>query len=336
MKNKKQNEVVQYNGQLSGILQNEQTYNEILNGIDKTYHNISGLLSEGKLSDDDLEYINKKVALDTLSKNIKRDIDYTKIDINKELQDFLLQYDSEDTKKVYLMGISNYMKFCKDDSIEYLKTDSKKVQSYIQYLRGVYSTATVHTYIKGNSSFFQYLHREYYDTIKINPFKKQKIPKIKGKYKKDFLEPNDFRNLCKYLIKIKSYDYLCMVKYLYKTGHRIGIFKQMNIRNDGSWTSISKGQPYKGKLTKEEMRNFKKYNILKMNLKTASSKIKTYTIRLFNQGEVSCTFSVHDIRRDTMRRDMKNIGAEKIIKVSKKYHKNINTTMGYINEFYEK
>ena len=73
-----------------------------------------------------------------------------------------------------------------------------------------------------------------------------------------------------------------------------------------------------------------------MNLKTASSKLKTYTIRLYEQGKVSCTFSAHDLRRDCMRRDMKNIGAERAIKVSKKYHKNINTTMGYINEFYDK
>jgi len=318
------------------VLYDNQEYDKLISGIDNTYNHISGLLNDGKLSYEQVEQLNLKVSIDKLSKNINRDIEYSKIDLNKEIKDFLSQYESISTRQVYFNGINNYLKFCNDDSKEYLKTNSKKVQSYIKYLSDIVSSATVHIYIKGNSSFFQYLHREYYDTIRVNPFSKQKVPKLTGKYEKDFLKSGDFKTFCEYLKEIKRFDYLTLVKFLYKTGHRVGIINKMKIRNDGKWTSISKGKSYKGKLTKTEYINFKKYDILNKNTKSASSIIKKYTTRLFNSGKISCTFSVHDLRRDCILRALKKEkGAESLIKVSKKFHGNINTTMGYVNEYFD-
>jgi len=330
------------NQDISGIIpiNNEvvpyENYDKLISGIDNTYNQISGLLNEGKLSYEQVEQLNMKVSLDKLAKNVNRDIEYSKIDLNKEVKDFLNQNDSISTRQVYFNGINNYLKFCNNDSKEYLKTNSKKVQSYIQYLSAIVSPATVHIYIKGNSSFFQYLHREYYDTIRVNPFSKQRVPKLIGKYKKDFLKSGDFKTFCEYLKEINRLDYLTLVKFLYKTGHRIGIINKMKIQKDGKWTSISKGKPYKGKLTKTENTNFTKYNIIKKNTKSASSMIIKYTTRLFNNGKISCNFSLHDLRRDCILRTMKKgKSAEQFIKDSKKFHGSINTTMSYINEYFD-
>jgi len=326
------------NQDISGIIPyTNQNYNETISGIDNTYNEISGYLNEGKLSNEKMEYLKQKVALDKLAKNIDRDIEYSKINLNKEVTDFLNQYESYSTRKVYFFGINNYLKFCNNDSTEYLKTNSKKVQLYIHYLSELVSPATVHSYIKSNSSFFQYLHREYYDTIRVNPFSKQKVPRLIGKFKKDFLKPHDFPALCNYLKSINKLKYLILIKFLYKTGHRVGIINKMKIQKDGTWSSISKGKPYKGKLSKTEYNNFIKQGVLNINTKSASSIIKKYTTRLFNKGEISCTFSLHDIRRDKILREIKKNkdGAESLLKTSKKFHGNINTTIGYINEFYD-
>jgi hypothetical protein len=62
-----------------------------------------------------------------------------------------------------------------------------------------------------------------------------------------------------------------------------------------------------------------------------SNLIKKYTNRLYKEGMISCSFSVHDFRRYCIKKGLKECkNGEDILLLSRRFHKQINTTIGYL------
>jgi hypothetical protein len=87
----------------------------------------------------------------------------------------------------------------------------------------------------------------------------------------------------------------------------------------------------KGKFTKNEARMIKENEILKLKRSTITNTVVKYTTKLFNEGKIGCSFSPHDIRHYYITKNGKVLTMEEFIKFSRGIHKNVCTTIGYMN-----
>jgi hypothetical protein len=325
MKGKKNELTVidEYGNVISGTIPKNT---ESTNSMSDLYNSISGYFVENP------ERLEQQVVLNKLARIRGQDYKISLINFEVEIDNFISLQTSDQTKRVYKVGIIKFQEYCKKHSLHPLKVSVKDVDDYMFFLmkRGL-SSRTVRLYIASLSSFYEFLHLRYFDVIKINPFLKHKLPKVKDKFEKDFVKKEDFKVLCSELKRINRPDILCCIELLYKYGWRIGIFKNFVVNENLTWESMSKGEYKKGKITKTEYNKIKNSGLLNIKCwETISSKIKKFTIRLKNEGKISCSFSAHDLRRARILEDLKSENAVNFIKVSRKYHKNINTTYGYV------
>jgi hypothetical protein len=126
-------------------------------------------------------------------------------------------------------------------------------------------------------------------------------------------------------------DYVTILQLLKKYGFRAGIFKDMVVdKKTCRWHSVSKGYEYSGKFTKQEVTNILQYNVLGIGINRITTAVLDKTTLLYKLGLVSCTFSVHDIRRYYIKKNIQNCkNAVDLIAFSRTIHKNIETTLGY-------
>ena len=325
MKNKKNELTIVNKNEVS----KETDFNSSTNDL---YNNISGYFVQNP------EQLQKQIVLNKLARVAGQDYEISLINFEEEIENFLSIQRSEHTKRTYKNNIGNFQEYCNLHNLHVLKVSVKDVDDYIfSLMKKGLSSRTVRVMIFSLSSFYEFLHQRYFEVIKINAFLKHKLPKVKDKFQKDFVKKEDFNVLCKELKRIKRLDILCCIELLYKYGWRIGIFENFIVHEDLTWESMSKGEYKKGKITKTEYNKIINSGVLNIpNFKTVSSKIKTMTLRLKRDNKISCGFSVHDLRRARILEDLKSEDAEKFVKVSKKYHKNINTTYSYIESNYDR
>jgi hypothetical protein len=77
------------------------------------------------------------------------------------------------------------------------------------------------------------------------------------------------------------------------------------------------------KIKKTGILKLKKYNITNFVLK--------YTRKLYKEEKIDSPFSCHDIRYYLLTEDGKDLTMKNSIKFSREIHKNIDTTIGYMN-----
>jgi site-specific recombinase XerC len=225
-------------------------YGNTFENLDTAYQNISGYFPH---SQELQEKVIQQLAVKKLVDNIAQDKLYSEINLDNEISSFLSDYESEKTRETYRISINQFIDYCDGDYFKFLKTNVKDVDNYLIFLKKKYTASrTIRIKITGVSSFFTYLHLRF-PVIRVNPFLKQKLPKIIDKHEKDFPSKKDVEILLQDLKRINRNDIICMMKLLYKYGWRIGIFKEMKLTNSG-FSSISKGEPVKGKLTKTEIK----------------------------------------------------------------------------------
>lgn len=181
-------------------------------------------------------------------------------------------------------------------------------------------------------SFFGFLIIRHYEVISVNVFRNLKLPKIIDKHKKDKVTKKNVDTLVKYFKNINRPDYVCIVELLYKYGWRIGIFENVELNKD-SWTSVSKTDVKKGRVTSKEMKQIFGSGALSLKIKTIYAKIWEVTHRSCRDGKISCLFFCHDLRTAIMWEDTKDVEAEKFLKVSIKFHKNPVATLGYVERY---
>ena len=253
----------------------------------------------------------------------------SRINLEFEVEKFIYNQISKHTKSSYKKHIQDFIKYCKEKGLNPLKISVDDVDDYMYSLREEYASRSIRFKIASLSSFYNHLHLHHYDVIKINPFQGHKLPVIQDKYKKDYPTKKDFIALCEEFTRIDRPDYVCIVKLLYKYGWRRGILEPMELHEDGSWESVSKGKIKKSKenLTKTEYKQIIKYGILDLKPEYISSKIKNTTIKLFKEGKISCSFSAHDLRRSRMLEEFKDCGpaVKQLLEKTSKFHKDPGT-----------
>lgn len=205
-----------------------------------------------------------------------------------------------------------------------------EAENYLYFLCTRYSPNSARSMILSVSSFYGFMENRH-EVIK-NRFYRLDLPTIKLVRRIDKITYDDIQGLRKELKRIGRKDILCAVDLMEKYGERIGVFENMKIDGNGNWNSVSKESMRAGKFTMSELKKINETGLLKLRKCTIQNIILRYTNKLFNEGKISCAFSCHDIRHYRITEDMKNTrNGEEMIKVSRRYHKNINTTLGYVN-----
>lgn len=289
-------------------------FNELLDVSPELREKVSNKLAE-KVVIDDLEY----------------KYNVSGINIYEELEEFISVRHSTHSQKGYRSNVQQFLDWCDENGVLSLELSVKNVDNYQSYLSSKYSNGSIRTKLLNISSFYTFMLYRYPKVFKVNPFQKRVLPKNTLKFKHDFVTINDLKELEKEFKRIDRYDLITVIHLLEKYGFRVGIFEGMVIHPDGSWVSESKGQVYKGKFTKKELRDIEEYKVMELSRSTIINRIKKYTIKLFNDHKISCKFSVHDIRRYYISKNLRNCkNGEEIFKFSRTIHKNITTTMGYL------
>jgi hypothetical protein len=255
----------------------------------------------------------------------------SKIKLEYELEEFIKVQFSEKTKVLYKFQIGKFIEYCKNNKIETLKITPKEVDGYMNFLNSMYSPRTVRNSIMCVNSFFKFMIYRYPDCFKLNSFRDRKLPKISDTRRKDFCTIQDVKELKNEFKRIGRNDIICIIDLVCKYGFRVGIFSKMKIDREGNWISESKGRDYKGKFLKSECKKIRENNVLKLSTSTVINIIRKYTQKLFDKGLVTCPFSVHDLRRLYIRINLNECkNGTEILNFSRKIHKNLNTTIGYL------
>jgi hypothetical protein len=277
------------------------------------------------------EIVTNRIVEKKIISDFEHDYNVSKIDVYYELGKFLeVQYSSK-TRYTYEYQIKKFLNYCGEKEIPVLKITPQDVDSYMNYLNNGLSPRSVRNNIMSVNSFFKFMIYRYPDCFKLNPFRDRKLPKIVDTRKKDFCTIDDVRKLKQELIRIDRKDIVCVIDLICKYGFRVGIFREIKIDNDGNWISESKGRDYKGKFLRSELKRINDTKMLSLTTSTISNKIQKYTKKLFNEGIISCSFSIHDLRRLYIRINLNECkNGTEILNFSRKIHKNLSTTIGYL------
>jgi site-specific recombinase XerC len=310
--------------------------NVIKNSKSKLYETIDKkltLVKEKILVDNELmDKVTNGVVEKKVVEEISLDYDLSKIDFNYELKEFLSCQRSVHTSNSYSQSINLFLRWSKENDVkDILKVNSKTVDSFLCYLNSKYSSRTVQNYLMGNCSFFKFLQYRYPKSFIVNPFHGRKLPKITDTRRKDFVCENDIKIVRKEFVRIDRKDMVCVIDILSKYGLRVGVFSEMEIGENGKWSSISKGKNLSGKFTKKEVKQINESGVLNLSSGLISRTIVKYTKKLYEKKSISCPFSVHDLRRFYIHKEGEKYNLDGFIKFSKTIHRNVSTTLGYIS-----
>jgi site-specific recombinase XerD len=249
-----------------------------------------------------------------------------------ELDDFISIQTSDVTKKHYLAWIKAFIEWCDNENINCIEINRREVESYLLYLCGRYSSNSARSKITSVSAFYTFLIHRYPKVItRISPFYKLKLPKVRLVRRIDVVTSDDIKALKKEFKRIGRDDLVCATDLMVKYGFRVGIFAKMKIDRNGNWISISKEHEMKGKFTLKEVNTIKETGLLKLRTYIISNTVSGYTKKLFKKGKIRSPFSAHDLRHYYITKNGKDLTLEEFIKFSRKIHKNVSTTIGYMN-----
>jgi hypothetical protein len=162
-----------------------------------------------------------------------------------------------------------------------------------------------------------------------NKFYKLQLPKIKFVRRIDIVEENDINVLCEEMRRIERYDVLCAVELMEEHGFREGVFSTLKVDTRGNYRGISKEKEVSGKFTKEETEKILSSGVLSLRKTTLTNIVIKYTRKLFEKGYISCPFSCHDLRHYLFQKHFNTDSVRDFVELSKKFHKNLNTSIGY-------
>jgi integrase len=263
------------------------------------------------------------------------------IDLNREIDDFFNRSDKTIvTKRLYKYWLQLFLSWCKEKNIDCLKITRMEAENYLYYINTIeykqgkrYSSSSIHSMIMAVCSFYNELQLRYAGIILINPFHKLRLPKIRLERRKDKVNDNDIKVLKEKLKSIGRYDIICAIDIFCHYGYRVGIFEKMRLQKDGYWTAVSKGHDMEGKFTKRETERIFETKLLEVRKCTIQNTILKYTQRLYKKGKITCPFSCHDIRHFHITKEINKLPeGKKLIEISRRFHKNLNTTMRYYDD----
>jgi integrase len=259
-------------------------------------------------------------------------LDINQINIESELQQFLKSPKLSDiTRKNYTRWINTYLSWCETKQIDSRKITRMEAENYLFYLDCKYAPNTTRSMILSVSSFYTFMMIRYSDLFKSNSFYRLQLPTIKQVRRIDIVERKDIDRLIKEFKRIGREDVICALTLMEKYGFREGIFEKMEVDQRGNYHAISKEREYHGKFTSAETKMILRSGVLQLRRTTLTNIVLKYTKKLFEERKIGSPFSCHDLRHYFFTTEAKGKNMYDFIQLSRKYHKNVNTSINYVN-----
>jgi hypothetical protein len=281
------------------------------------------------------EEVVKRVVGKKIVETAEYNFDISCIDTFKQVQDFLEKTSlSETTKKNYRKWLNDFISWCNSKGIDCRKITRMEAENYLYFLVNTkkYAPNSARSMILSVSSFYTFLTHRFSEVITKNYFYRLDLPTLIPVRKIDKVTDSDLTELRKELKRIGRKDIICAIDIIKKYGFRVGIFENMKIDLNGNWNSVSKEKVMNGTFTMSEVKKIHESGLLKLRKSTIENTVWKYTHKLFDNGKISCSFSIHDIRHWFItKRANETKSITDFVRFSKTIHKDVRTTMNYIN-----
>lgn len=223
------------------------------------------------------------------------------IDYETEKENFFKQCSktkSNHTKRQYKNGLNKLEEYCRINNKNILFIKAREADDFITEVNSSeLSNLSIRALVSSCSSFFSFLERRY-PFIK-NPFRGTKTrPPVKNKKRLEVPTKKEIE----LIIKDISDPLIKMaIIFIMECGVRVGALPKLEIRNN-RYYSYSKGKEISWKVTDKVIKELKKYNLaFNAPFKNKSSEVIRNIFyrsskRLYEQGKIKATYSIHDIR----------------------------------------
>jgi integrase len=318
---------------------------EVGNYSDYMNSSISGIIYESEQLEQESPELRKQFIKHALIKERTEKLHYeykvSIIDTANEVEEFLNSPNkSGTTLKNYTTWINRFLSWCGTNNIDCRKLTRIQAEKYVRYLKEYeykpgkkYSSNSINAMTLCVSSFYQFLYLRHSDVFTMSPFYKIKLPKKILERREDIVLEDDIKKVRDKFQRLGRKEVVCALDILCNYGYRIVIFERMKIDRDGNFMSVSKEQNIRGKFTKEETKKILETGLLKMRKCTIENIILRYTGKLFKKGKIRCPFSVHDLRHYHIWKYGKDLTMAEFLIFSRRFHKNPQTTYGYVERY---
>jgi integrase len=335
------NELVVAN--ISGLVDNTKDYEKSVldyindfgseNGVNDLF--ISGMVFIAQEIQNNPK-IQENIIWDVIHKKIvektEYNLDMNTVNIETELKQFLKSPKlSEISRKNYTRWLGVYLRWCTEKKIDSRKITRMEAENYLFHLDCKYAPNTTRSMILSVSSFYTFLMIRYPDIFHGNPFFRLQLPKIKLTRRIDIVEKVDIDTLVEEFKRIGRADVICALILMEKNGWREGIFSTMTVDKRGYYHAVSKEKEENGKFTPEEKKMVLESGVLKLRKTTLTNIVLKYTKKLFEEGKIGSPFSCHDLRHYFFNYQADTNTFRGFVEISRKFHKNLNTSVGYVH-----
>lgn len=223
------------------------------------------------------------------------------IDYKTEKENFFKQCSktkSNHTKRQYKNGLEKLEEYCNTNDKNILFFKPKDADDFITETNNTsLANLSVRALVSSCSSFFSFLERRY-PFIK-NPFRGTKTrPPVRNKKRLEVPSKKEIdliiKDISDPLVKIA-------VVFIMECGVRVGALPKLEIRN-GKYYSYSKGKEISYKVSDKAIKELKKYKLpIEVPFQNKSSEVVRNIFyrsskRLYMQGKIKASYSIHDIR----------------------------------------
>ncbi len=259
------------------------------------------------LSKEQAELLGKQANILNILDYLKEEQLINKIDYSTEKETFFKQCSktkSKHTKRQYQNGLKKLEEYCESNNKNILFFKPIDADDFITEIvyNNELSNLSVRALVSSCSSFFSFLERRY--TYIKNPFRGTKTrPPVRNKKKVEVPNKKEIELIIKDISDpiIKS-AIIC----IRECGVRVGALEKMQIRKNKSgeykYYSYSKGKEVSWYITDKAINELKKNKLsLTSPFQNKSSEVIRNVFyrsskRLYNQGKIKASYSIHDIR----------------------------------------
>lgn len=223
------------------------------------------------------------------------------IDYETEKENFFKQCSktkSNHTKRQYKNGLKKLEEYCIMNNKNILFIKAREADDFITEVNSSeLSNLSIRALVSSCSSFFSFLERRY-PFIK-NPFRGTKTrPPVKNKKRLEVPTKKEIeliiKDICDPLVKTA-------VIFIQECGVRVGALSKLEIKNN-KYYSYSKGKEISWKVTDKAIKELKKNKLdIETPFKNKNSEVIRNVFyrsskRLYEQGKIKASYSIHDIR----------------------------------------
>lgn len=248
------------------------------------------------LTETQLKEIVSMTIKDSLSKDLQKKIELSKINYLEEKEIFIKNVSTSfNTSRSYKNSLLKLEEYTRKYNIEILELTPKQADDFIYSLSILnLSNSTCRAVVNACSSFFSFLERRF-NSVQ-NPFRGTKA-RPKKKTNINYYPSKEEKEI---IIQALPEKLALIVDIITRYGFRSDFFPSLEL-SENEYKSISKGKEIRGVFDDETIKKICNFSTNKKPFAMLTSgaiqqETRYYITKLYNQGKIQHIYSIHDFR----------------------------------------